>query len=84
MKNTVRRGIAAVLLSGAAIVAIAVPANAATATPNTTTSQAGGGVIVVGDPNTGNLNDVWTFAPLGVPVLGLVQAALEAPGRLGI
>lgn len=84
MTNTVRRGIAAVLLSGAAIVAIAVPANAATATPNTATSQAGGGVTVVGDPNTSNLNDLWTFAPLGVPVFGVLQSVLDAPGRLGL
>ncbi|HWE91195.1 MAG TPA: hypothetical protein VG317_17175 [Pseudonocardiaceae bacterium] len=78
MKTTVRRGIAAVVLAGAATIAVAVPATAAT----TATTTADGGVTVVGQPDTSNLNDVWTFAPLGVPVFGLVQSVVEAPGKL--
>ncbi|GAA0601707.1 hypothetical protein GCM10010174_17080 [Kutzneria viridogrisea] len=46
------------------------------------TAPSGGGVVVVDQPDTSNLNNIWTFAPLGVPVFGAIQAVLQAPARL--
>jgi hypothetical protein len=40
------------------------------------------GVTVVDKPDTSNLNNIWTFAPLGVPVLGAVQSVSQVFGRL--
>jgi hypothetical protein len=40
------------------------------------------GVTVVDQPDTSNLNNIWTFAPLGVPVLGAVQSVSQVFGRL--
>lgn len=40
------------------------------------------GPAVVDEPDTSQLNNIWTFAPLGVPVLGLIQALQNVPGRL--
>jgi hypothetical protein len=40
------------------------------------------GVTVVDKPDTSSLNNIWTFAPLGVPVLGAVQSVSQAVGRL--
>jgi hypothetical protein len=38
--------------------------------------------VIVDQPDTGGLNNTWTFAPLGVPVLGLVQSIVRAPNVL--
>ncbi|GAB3380447.1 hypothetical protein [Amycolatopsis echigonensis] len=74
MKKTVVRAAAATLLSGAAVLGAAAPALAA--------AQDQPGVTVVDEPDTSNLNNIWTFAPLGVPVLGLVQSLNGVPGRI--
>jgi hypothetical protein len=39
-------------------------------------------VSVVDKPDTSNLNNIWTFDPLGVPVFGLVQSISQALTRL--
>ncbi|GAA3435841.1 hypothetical protein [Kutzneria kofuensis] len=40
------------------------------------------GVTVVDKPDTSSLNNIWTFDPLGVPVLGALQSVSQAVGRL--
>ena len=35
--------------------------------------------MVVDKPDTGDLTNKWTFAPLGVPVIGLVESVVKAP-----
>ncbi|MCG3757979.1 hypothetical protein [Amycolatopsis sp. Poz14] len=74
MKKTVVRAVAATALAGAAVLGAAAPALAAT--------QDQPGVVVVDEPDTANLNNIWTFAPLGVPVLGLIQSLNGVPGRI--
>ncbi|MGW4397543.1 hypothetical protein ACWEHA_19850 [Amycolatopsis nivea] len=74
MKKTVVRAAAATALAGAAVLGVAAPALAAT--------QDQPGVVVVDEPDTANLNNIWTFAPLGVPVLGLIQSLNGVPGRI--
>ncbi|MGW7535664.1 hypothetical protein [Amycolatopsis sp. NPDC054798] len=74
MKNTVVRAVAATALAGAALLGAAAPALAAT--------QDQPGVTVVDEPDTSHLNNIWTFAPLGVPVLGLIQSLNGVPGRI--
>ncbi len=37
---------------------------------------------VVDEPDTSNLNNTWTFAPLGIPVFGVIQAVSDVPQRL--
>jgi hypothetical protein len=75
MKRTIVRGAVGAALAGAALVGAAAPALAEPA-------PAPGGVAVVGEPDTSNLNNKYTFAPLGVPVLGLIESINAAPGRL--
>ncbi|WP_033291177.1 hypothetical protein [Amycolatopsis jejuensis] len=72
MKKTVIRAVAATLLAGAAVLGAAAPALAA----------AQDGVVVVDEPDTTNLTNIWTFAPLGVPVLGAIQSLNGVPGRI--
>ncbi len=74
MKKTLVRGIAATTLAGLALVGAASPALAAGAEPND--------VVIVDEPDTSRLNDVYTFAPLGIPVLGLIRSINAAPGKL--
>ena len=69
MKKTFARSVAAVALTGAALLGAGAPAFA-------------DGPVVVDEPDTSNLNNIWTLAPLGVPVLGLIQALGNVPGRL--
>jgi hypothetical protein len=38
--------------------------------------------VIVDQPDTGGLNNTWTLAPLGVPVLGLVQSIVRVPNVL--
>ncbi|MER7011186.1 hypothetical protein ABT324_07145 [Saccharopolyspora sp. NPDC000359] len=42
------------------------------------------GVAVVDEPDTSGLENKWTFAPLGVPVFGLVDSISGVPKRLGL
>ncbi|SDY63325.1 hypothetical protein SAMN05421504_106198 [Amycolatopsis xylanica] len=69
MKKTLARSIAACALTGVALLGAGAPAFA-------------DGPTVVDEPDTSQLNNIWTFAPLGVPVLGLIQALQNVPGRL--
>ncbi|GAA0519643.1 hypothetical protein GCM10011581_09600 [Saccharopolyspora subtropica] len=39
-------------------------------------------VAVVDEPDTSGLHNKWTFAPLGVPVFGLLDSITGAPRRL--
>ncbi|NIH77955.1 MULTISPECIES: hypothetical protein [Amycolatopsis] len=73
MQKTVIRGLVASALAGAAVFGAAAPALAA---------PAPGEVAVVDEPDTTNLNNAYTFAPLGVPVIGLVRSVNAAPGKL--
>lgn len=80
MKTSIRRTVAAVVLAGAATCAVSVPALAAT--PPAGAPGSGGDVTIVDEPDTSGLNNTWTFAPLGVPVFGLIQSLAQAPGKL--
>ena len=71
MKKNLARAAGAAVLAGAALLGAAAPALAAT--PD---------VVVVDEPDTSGLNNIWTFAPLGVPVLGLIQSINGVPGKL--
>ncbi|HVV08873.1 hypothetical protein [Amycolatopsis sp.] len=73
MKKTLVRGLAATVLAGLALAGAAAPALAA---------EDNGGVAVVDEPDTSQLNNIYTFAPLGVPVLGLVRSINAAPGKI--
>ncbi|SDH76916.1 hypothetical protein SAMN05192558_10344 [Actinokineospora alba] len=69
MKNTITRTLLAATLAGLAVTAAAAPALA--------------DPVIVDEPDTSNLNNVWTFTPvLGVPVLGLVQSIVRAPNNI--
>ncbi|MEV0055335.1 hypothetical protein AB0H34_33165 [Saccharopolyspora shandongensis] len=76
MKRTAGRAVAASLLAGVALFG-AGPAALAEA-------PQGDGVAVVDEPDTGDLNNKWTFAPLGVPVFGLIDSISGVPKRLGL
>ena len=67
-----KKTLAVAILAGAALFGAAAPALAADAP----------GVVVVDEPDTSGLNNIWTFAPLGVPVLGLIQSINGVPGKL--
>ncbi|MBB4686479.1 hypothetical protein [Amycolatopsis jiangsuensis] len=73
MRTTLARATAVVALAGAGVLGVAVPALAATQDD---------GVVVVDEPDTSGLNNIWTFAPLGVPVLGLIQSLNGVPGKI--
>jgi hypothetical protein len=77
MKKSLARTAAAAVLAGLAIVGVATPALAFGSS-----TQDNGAVAVVDQPDTSNLNNLWTFAPLGVPLLGLLQSLNAVPGRL--
>ncbi|MEU3621735.1 hypothetical protein BS329_21135 [Amycolatopsis coloradensis] len=74
MKKTLVRAVTGAALAGLVVLGSAAPALAAQAAPRD--------VVVVDEPDTGDLNNIWTFAPLGVPVLGLIQSLNGVPGRL--
>ncbi|OLZ56033.1 hypothetical protein [Amycolatopsis keratiniphila] len=74
MKKTFVRAVTGAALAGLVVLGSAAPALAAQDTPND--------VVVVDEPDTSDLNNIWTFAPLGVPVLGLIQSLNGVPGRL--
>lgn len=66
-----KKTLAVAILTGAALFGAAAPALADTP-----------GVVVVDEPDASGLNNIWTFAPLGVPVLGLIQSVNGVPGKL--
>jgi hypothetical protein len=74
MKKTLTRTAAIVALAGAGVLGASMPALAATSDQP--------GVVVVDEPDTSGLNNLWTFAPLGVPVFGLLQSINGVPGKL--
>ncbi|WP_410604422.1 hypothetical protein [Amycolatopsis sp. lyj-90] len=74
MKKTLVRAVTGVALAGLVVLGSAAPALAVQAAPSD--------VVVVDEPDTSDLNNIWTFAPLGVPVLGLIQSLNGVPGRL--
>ncbi len=74
MKKTLDRAITGAALAGLVVLGSAAPALAATDSSND--------VVVVDEPDTSDLDNIWTFAPLGVPVLGLLQSLNGVPGRL--
>ncbi|WP_433271716.1 hypothetical protein ACQPZF_13410 [Actinosynnema sp. CS-041913] len=68
MKN-VSRALVAAVLAGLALTGAAGPALA--------------DPVVVDEPDTSDLHNLWTFTPvLGVPVLGLVQSVVKAPNGI--
>jgi hypothetical protein len=76
MKNSLSRTTATVVLAGLAIVGVAAPAVAAESPAQNN------GVVVVDEPDTTDLNNIWTFAPLGIAVIGLIQSVNVVPGKL--
>ncbi|ONI81243.1 hypothetical protein ALI144C_22195 [Actinosynnema sp. ALI-1.44] len=38
--------------------------------------------VIVDEPDTSDLTTTWTFAPLGVPVFGLIQSIVKAPNGI--
>lgn len=70
--KTLLRAAGAAVLTGAALFGAAAPALAADAP----------GVVVVDEPDTSGLNNIWTFAPLGVPALGLIQSINGVPAKI--
>ena len=84
MKHTASRAITASLLVGAALCTAAPAALATPDAPAPAAITAQDGPAVVDEPDTGDLNDKWTFAPIGVPIFGLVDSVLGIPGRLGL
>ncbi|MFC9258049.1 hypothetical protein ACFWMR_10705 [Amycolatopsis thailandensis] len=74
MKKTFVRAVTGAALAGLVVLGSAAPALAAQEAPSD--------VVVVDEPDTSDLNNIWTFAPLGVPVLGLIQSLNGVPGKL--
>ncbi|RKT55298.1 hypothetical protein [Saccharothrix australiensis] len=62
-----------------ALVAVALSGLVLTGTAGTALADP----VVVDEPDTGGLENIWTFTPvLGVPLLGLVQSVVKAPNGL--
>lgn len=78
MKKTLTRAVTGAALAGLVALGSAAPALAATPLAKNSSSD----VVVVDEPDTSDLDNIWTFAPLGVPVLGLIQSLNGVPGRL--
>nr|WP_042193957.1 hypothetical protein [Kibdelosporangium sp. MJ126-NF4]CEL20979.1 hypothetical protein [Kibdelosporangium sp. MJ126-NF4]CTQ95507.1 hypothetical protein [Kibdelosporangium sp. MJ126-NF4] len=38
--------------------------------------------VIVDEPDTSGLNDLWTFTPAGVPLFGLIQSVVKAPNGI--
>ncbi|EME60482.1 hypothetical protein [Amycolatopsis decaplanina] len=74
MKKTFVRAVIGAALAGLVVLGSVAPALAAQDVPDD--------VVVVDEPDTSDLDNIWTFAPLGVPVLGLIQSLNGVPGRL--
>ncbi|OLR91269.1 hypothetical protein [Actinokineospora bangkokensis] len=65
MRTTITRGLIAATLAATTLTGLA---TTATADP-----------VIVDQPDTSQLNDIYTFAPLGIPVFGLIQSIVRAP-----
>lgn len=76
MKRTMRGGFVVSGLACAALFATTVPAIAVAAEPQQDE------VVIVDKPDTDGLNNMWTFAPLGVPVFGLVDSVVDVLSKL--
>lgn len=77
MKKSAMRLIAISVLAAAVTATVSIPASAATENTASTSD-----VTVVGDPGNSNPGDPWSFAPLGIPVFGLIQSIVNAPGKI--
>ncbi|GAB2667631.1 hypothetical protein GCM10027271_29060 [Saccharopolyspora gloriosae] len=77
MNASLRRGLAASALVGTALLG-----SAATAVAAPQPAPEEDGVVIVDQPDTGDLHNKWTFAPLGIPVLGLLDSVAGVPGKL--
>lgn len=71
----IKRIAASAALAAAATLALSAPAMAAT-------QEQPGDPLVSGQPDTSGLQNKWTFAPLGVPVFGLVDSVIAVPGKI--
>jgi len=69
MKRALARGVVTAVIAAAAFTAAAAPALADE--PE-----------VVDEPDTSNYHDKYTFAPLGIPIIGLINSVVDAPGRI--
>ncbi len=69
------------MLAAAVTATVAIPASAAAAAA-TEHAASTSDVTVVGDPGNSNPGDPWSFAPLGIPVFGLIQSVVNAPGKV--
>lgn len=76
-RQAVRRGVVAATITGAALAVAAAPASADTPAPAPSTVAPAG-------PEEDLLKALRDFAPLGVPVWGLVEAAAGATDIIGI
>lgn len=76
--NRIQRSLAIPGLACAALLATAAPALAEDATA----PSAADDVTIVDEPDTSDLHNKWTFAPLGVPVFGLIDSVQDVPDRL--
>jgi hypothetical protein len=61
---------------------ILAPVNGLLGLTSTSVAAKPSDVVIVDPPDTSGLNNIWTFAPLGVPILGLIQSVTQVPGRL--
>ncbi|MFC4003247.1 hypothetical protein ACFS2C_15730 [Prauserella oleivorans] len=75
MRKTIVRGVAVATLAAVAMAAAALPASAAAA-------PAEDEVVIVDEPDTSDLHNVYTVAPLGVPVFGLIRSVAGVPGKI--
>jgi hypothetical protein len=80
MKKILRRTLGTAAITAVVVGGAAAPASAAVAPAPAASSD--DGVQVVDQPDTSGLHNDWTFAPLGVPVLGLIQSVAEVPGKV--
>lgn len=71
------RGLLPATLAALMSFAISAPALAASPAPASDDEPA-----VVDKPDTSGLHDTWTFAPLGVPVFGLIDSVADVPKKL--
>jgi len=65
----------AAILAATASLALSAPAHAST-------QEQPGDPQISGQPDTSQLHDEWTFAPLGVPLFGLIDSARAVPGKI--
>ena len=78
MTKTFLRGLLPAALAALLSFAISAPALASSPTAASDDDEP----AVVDKPDTGGLHDTWTFAPLGVPVFGLIDSVAEVPKNL--